>query len=61
MQKDLGAKMSLNLVKSEAKMKQKFVESWRKLVFFGSVFEAQRYRNDSDNFSFFSTHSISQA
>ena len=35
-------------------MKQKLVESKAKISLFG----AQRYRNDSDNFSFFSTHSI---
>ena len=34
-------------------MKQKLVESGAKISFFGSVFGAQRYRNDSDNFSIF--------
>ena len=32
-------------------MKQKLVESGAKISLFGSVFGAQRYRNDSDNFS----------
>ena len=34
-------------------MKQKLVDSGAKISLFGSVFGAHRYRNDSDNFSFF--------
>ena len=39
-------------------MKQKLVESGAKISCFGSVFRDQRYRNDSGNFSIFSTYSI---
>ena len=53
MRKDIGAKMSQKLPKISKKMKQKLVESGTKINLFGSIFGAQRYRNDSDNFSFF--------
>ena len=61
MRKDFGAKISQKIVKSEAKIKQELVESGAKISFFGCVFGAQHCRNDSDNFSFFLTHLISQA
>ena len=53
MLKDFGEKINKKLVKSEAKMKQKLLESGEKISLFESVFGAQHYRNDSDNFSFF--------
>ena len=61
MRKGFGAKISHKFVKSEPKIRQKLVESGAKIRLFRSVFGAQRYKNGSDNFSFFSIHSISQA
>ena len=37
-------------------MKQKLVKSKEKIRLFVTVFGAQRYRNDYNNFSFFPTH-----
>ena len=45
--------MNQKLAKSEVKMKQILVELEAKISLFGSVFGAQRYRNDSTTLAFF--------
>ena len=52
----MSQKITQKLLKK--KMKQKLVKLGAKISVFGSVFKAQRYRNNSDHFSFVSTHSI---